>query len=119
MSEKLRGITFNNFVFRQYEMPNGYLSPPLACHALWYYYLIARNNYERNSVDPIVYEGEPDPEPNFRQIFSSIATIYGIQPENMVHYWTNVDMQCDALDLPRMPDEEKYRFNQTVELKTQ
>ena len=112
-------LIFRVPAFDAYNIPEGYLARDAACHGLWYYYLIARKNYEKEVLDPIVYEGERDPEPNFKQLFSSIALAYGVQPEQMAHYWKHVDMQCWALHLPKLPDEEKYRFNTVPELRTQ
>jgi len=111
-------IKFTMPVFNGYLVPDGFLMNDLACHALWYYYLIARGTYETHILDPIVYEGDKDPEFNFRQMFTSVATSYGVQPEVMIKFWNNIDLQCWALQLPTLPDEDKYRFNVTAEIKT-
>lgn len=108
----------HNQFFTQYNMPIGFLVKDSACHALFRYYLMARQTYETHVLDPIVYEGEKDPEYNFKQLFSSVAKMYGVEPEHMTKYWINVDMQCDLLGLPLMPDEEKYRFDRVQEIKT-
>jgi len=105
--------------FDTYIIPAGWLSIDTPCHALFYYYLAARRTYENDVKDPIVYEGEPDPEVNFRQLFTSIAVAYGVQPEHMLKYWINVDMQCDLLHIPRLPAEDKYRFDTVAEIRTQ
>ena len=61
MSDKPTGtIIFTPPTFRAYEVPNGWLKHDQACHALWYYYLIALNNYIEHIEDPIVLEGDPD-----------------------------------------------------------
>lgn len=112
-------IKFTMPIFQQYLAPEGFLVRDKACHALFYYYLIAHNTYETHIKDVIVYEGDPDPQYNFKQMFSSAAACYGVQPEQMVQFWRNVDMQCDLLGLPILPDEERFRFNRTPELKTQ
>lgn len=116
---RVLNLTFNCPTFNAYNMPAGFLKPELACHALWYYYITGRNAWENAIKDPIVLEGEKDPEINLQQLFMSIATMYGVRPEHMVHYWINVDMQCDLLKLPRMPVGDQYRFNVTPEIKTQ
>jgi len=110
-------ITFTPPTFGAYEQPNGWLIRETACHALFYYYLIARHNYEEHIKDPIVYEGDADPETNFKQLFNSIALAYGVAPEKMLQFWSNIDLQCDVLELPKLP--EKYRFNKTPEIRSQ
>jgi len=112
-------IAFHMPVFNGYLVPDGFLLKDLACHALWYYYLIARGTYETHVLNPIVYEGDKDDEFNFQQMFSSVATSYGVQPEVMIKFWNNIDLQCWALELPELPKEDKYRFNATAEIKTQ
>ena len=111
-------IAFNMPVFHDYVIPEGFLVDDLASHALWYYYLIARGTYETHIMDPIVYEGDKDPEFNFKQVFTSVATAYGVEPEIMVKFWDRVDMQCKQLQLPTLPDEDKYRFNVAAEIVT-
>ncbi len=112
-------INFNVPLFRAYEAPNGFFTDEIACHALWYYYLCARNAFETHVADVVVFEGDPDPQMDLKQLMMSIATAYGVQPEVMVKFWRNVDMQCATLGLPKMPAGEKYRFDTVVEVKTQ
>lgn len=112
-------ITFNTPRFNIYEAPKGYLTEHPACHALFYYYLIARRAFEENEEDPIVLEGDADPVNDYQQIFTSVATSYGVSPENMVKYWDNIDNQCRLLGLPLMGQSEKLRMNSIPEIKTQ
>lgn len=112
-------IKFRPITFKEYEFPNGWLAKENACHALWYYYLIANNNYREHIENPIVLEGDPDVEPDFKQLFTSIATIYGVQPEMMIKFWSNVDMQCASLEISKLPTNDKYRFDKTPEIRTQ
>lgn len=120
MSENPIGsITFTPPTFRAYEAPLGWLTHDQACHALWYYYITALNNYLEHIDDPIVLEGDPDVEPDFRQLFTSIATMYGVQPEQMVKFWRNVDLQCTIMALTKLPMNDKYRFDKTPEIRTQ
>lgn len=105
--------------FNEYNVPNGWLQNDPACHALWYYYLIARRVYEECILDPVVYEGDKDPEYNFQQMFTSTAFAYGVAPERMIKFWSNVDMQCSTMQLPKMPEGDQYRFNKTPEVRTQ
>ena len=112
-------VQFEVPAFSTYEVPIGFLAKDRACHALFRYYLSARQMYEDHILDPIVYEGDVSQVVNFRQLFVSTATAYGVAPERMIQFWVNVDLQCDLLGIPRMPDEERYRFNRTPEIKTQ
>lgn len=120
MSEKPTGvIIFEPPTFVAYEAPNGFLMHDQACHALWYYYITAHNNYIEHIHDPIVLEGDPDVVPNFQQLFTSIATMYGTTPEKMIRFWVNVDHQCRILELTPLPMNDKYRFDKTPEIRTQ
>lgn len=113
-----KGIKFDALIFSAYIQPNGWLDWQPESHALWYYYTRARAAYERIVLDPIVLVGEKDPQANFKQLFTSVARIYGVEPEAMAKCWDLVDAQCDVLNLPRMPDGEKYRFNRRIEIET-
>jgi hypothetical protein len=109
--KQLDCIQFHPPIFPSLIAPHGFLTNKRQTHALWYYYLSARQAYENIVVDPIVYEGEDDPSADFRQLIERIAIIYGVSVEEMVKCWDVVDMQCFALKLPKLPDEERYRFN--------
>lgn len=105
--------------FPQYLEPHGLLVDDRACYALFYYYLLGRKAYE-NSLgigDEIVYEGKLDPQYNFIQLFKTIAMIYGVSEERMVHFWPQVDLTCVLNRLPKMPHGDKYRFNVKPEIK--
>lgn len=97
--------------FLGYQQPHGYLDSSREAHGLWNYYLCARNAYETHVVDVIAFEGEDDPRVNFRQLFTSMATLYGIEPNSMAKCWDMVDAQCRLLELPKLPNEERYRFD--------
>jgi len=112
-------ITFTPPTFEEYETPRGWLQHDPACHALWYYYITASNNYREHIEDPIVLEGDPDVIPDFSQLFTSIAMMYGVQPEKMIQFWSNVDMQCRTLEIVLMPMNDKFRFNKKPEIRTQ
>ncbi len=112
-------ITFTPTYFNSYLPPNGYLNEDNACHALFYYYLIAYKTLIETEIDPIIYEDELWPETNFKQQFTSTAIAYGVAPERMVYFWRNVDMQCDVLGMPRMPATNRLRFDKVAEIKTQ
>lgn len=84
-----------------------------------YYAILARKNYEEHVLNPIVYEGEKDPNVNFKELFKSIALMYSTTPEKMVKFWSNVDMQFTIMRLPKLPDEDKYRFDRTAGIITE
>ncbi len=105
-------------IFLGYMAPNGFLDEHPESHALWNYYLCARGAYERTIKDVIVLEGDPDPAANFKQLFVNMAQLYGVQPEAMAKCWRQVDMQCDLINMPRLPDEDRYRFNSVDEIFT-
>lgn len=119
MSNKAPTIVFTPPTFGRYEKPDGYLVHDPACHALWYYYVVAHNNYRDHIFDPIVLEGDPDQEVNFSQLFTSIALMYGVAPESMLKFWKNIDAQCIKLDVGLLPDRDAYRFNAIPEIRTQ
>lgn len=104
-------IDLNPPFFLGYQQPYGFLDSSREAHGLWNYYLCARNAYETHNFDVIVLEGEKDPEVNFQQLFTSMAQIYGVQPEAMAKCWKMIDLQCVSINLPKLPDEERYRFN--------
>ncbi len=98
-------------IFEMYIMPNGLLTPDPVEHALFYYYVNARKVYEDFILNqPIIMEGDPDPEYNFRQLFTSTAALYGVKPEEMYKAWSVIDRQVLSLNLPLLPDEYQYRF---------
>lgn len=94
-------------IFSHYVAPMGFLDRNLETHALWYYYLAARGTYETHVKDIIVLETDKDPVADFRNLFKSIARMYQVSTENMRNAWPQVDMQCTALHLPKLP--ERYR----------
>ena len=118
-SNKYRGIRFEMPMYRKYIKPLGFLTEEKECHALWHYYVTARLVYETHVETPIVLEGDADPVTNFKQLFMSIAFTYQVQPEHMVKFWGNIDMQCHMLQLPKLPDMDIYRFNKVPEIRTQ
>ena len=100
--------------FLGYQQPNGYLDSTREAHGLWNYYLCARNAYESHIVDVIALEDEKETVVNFKQLFTSMAQMYGVQPEAMAKCWDMVDAQCRLLELPELPKEERYRFDNVI-----
>jgi len=107
-------LKFNVPFYTAYIIPYGFLDSSRESHALWNYYTMARASWERHILDPCVLEGDKDAEPDFQQLFTSVARMYEVQPEAMGKCWDLIDAQCDALELPRMPNEDRYRFVQRV-----
>jgi hypothetical protein len=102
--------------FYQYLPPHGFLPKERGAHALFFYYLLARRTYEERILENDVYEGELDSGTNFRQLFESIASMYNVEVYHMANFWEPVDNQCDFLQLPKLPDEERYRFRNRIVL---
>lgn len=112
-------VVFTPPNFSSYAPPNGFIPVERAAHALMYYALLAKKQYDELIVDPLVYEGENDVVPNFHQLFKSIALMYGVEPQEMIRFWINVDMQFDVLNLARVPDADFFRFNLTPQIVTE
>lgn len=103
--------------FRKYNTPNGYLIPGnRACHALFYYHMLARRRYEEES-ETIKLEGD-DAETDYKVMLQSICKLYGCKPEEAIRFWPEVIAQCIKLGVPTLLDEEKYRHNKPTEIKT-
>ena len=107
-------------LFTGYQIPHGYLSPEPEAHALFMYNLMARSVWEREVQNPIVYEGSDTHYhgPDFRLMLERIACWYNTLPERMVRYWPAIIKQCEAKDVPMVPDEERYRFSKPGKART-
>jgi len=111
------GQQINLVVFGEYIKPAGQLTHQIECHALFYYYLHARRTYEENILSqPLVLEGEKDSGINFKQLFESIASLYGVKQEKMAGFWPLIDAQCMQSGLPLMPEGWEYRFKSIIQL---
>lgn len=118
-SEKANKIIFEVPMFNNYERPDGFLCPhDSACHGLFYYYINASKAYKDIICDPMVYEGDEDPNVNFKELFISISVMYGVEPEVMAKHWHCIDMQVKLLgeSMIILPDEERYRFNNPLKV---
>lgn len=112
-------LVFEPIRFPRLNMPEGWLHDNAACHALWYYATLTKKNMaERFST--IQYEDE-EREAGFhrdqRQLFTSVATLYGVSPEQMTKFWTNVDMQMRMMGGEPLPA--GVRFETVPEVRTQ
>jgi len=114
---KINRIKFSPPIFADRVMPKGMLVNHMACHALFYYYLLAMKAKEQFE-ETIVYEDEVQKEPNYKQIMASVATVYGEAPETMIKFWSAVDLQCHAEHLPTAPNTDKFRMNKTYEIRS-
>ena len=90
----------------------GLLEHSPECYALWWYYGTAYNVYVHRVRDKILYEGEAEPNTNFKQLFNNIARAYGVEPEAMIRYWPVIDAECGRQMLPLMPV--GYRFDKPI-----
>lgn len=109
---------FNVPRYDQFNMPNGWLVDKPACHALFYYACLAAKHVQ-NVADNITYEGEISAEGrgfDARSVMKSVALMYGVQPEEMIRFWSNVDFQFDTLGSRRLPT--KFRMAAVPELHT-
>lgn len=119
---QIETITFEPPIFTKYITPDGAFpigtKDNIGVHGLWYYYICALEIY-KFKVDGWQYEDEPNKEDlyNLSQLFTSTATLYGVNPESMTRYWELVDKQAEILDLPILPD--SFKFNTVPEIKTQ
>lgn len=104
--------------FLEFNPPNGWLSPEPECHALFYYVILIKQQIEADKNSGHRYEDEfyPFKIGNWYQLFTSIAKLYGVNPEHMNKFWKNIDMQCFLMGSPKLP--EKYRFDHIHEIKT-
>lgn len=106
-------------LFLQYQQPFGYLSPVRESHGLWFYYVHARRNYEEEVQGVrIECEGERSLLYNYHQFLTSVCKMYGTTIERITNYWPEIDMQCTVLELPKLPNIEKYRFNSKMEIRS-
>lgn len=85
-----------------------HLSAEMPCHALFYYTLMVESSIIPND-NALVVEGMPDPYTNATNLFKSVARLYGVDdPDQLTHYWIEVNSQRRALGEARIPD--KYQI---------
>ncbi len=120
LSTKDGNVSLNAPVFMAYtKAKGGFLCDNECCHALMYYAILARNAYEENvKGDGFQYESTKDNVTDFRQLIVSISELYDVTPEAMICHWKEVDAQFIFLELPKLPAEERYRFNNRIEIIT-
>lgn len=98
-----------NFAVPNYRewtiLRGGALHDQPACHALMHYAISARQIYDMHLNPGRVreYEGVTNQTTNPRELFKSIALIHGVEPGEMLHFWSVVDAQFRLLDIPPVP----------------
>src|SRR5690349_9960233 len=118
MTKRPQSLRINAPFFRDFEMPNGFLARDPACHALWYYCgLIRRQINESNETIRYDNEGPVVPERHAKNLFETVAFLYGVAPEKMLQFWTNVDLQMAQMGADKMPA--WSRFDKVQEVRTQ
>ena len=74
----------------------------------------------KERFDTMQYEDE-EREKHFHRdqhrLFASVATMYGVAPEQMLKFWANVDMQMRIMGGEPLPS--GVRFDNVPEIKTQ
>lgn len=95
------GIILDPPIYRAYIQPDGWLTADLACHALFHYNNTAIEVYksEKEDIKLEGYQGRL----NLHQLYTSIATLYGVDPNDMGKYWPAVDLQIRSLGLTQLP----------------
>lgn len=104
-------------LFIGYQEPDGFLPPLPEAHALFMYNLLAYDAYHRFTVNQIEYEdADPAHEPNYLSLLNQVCWWYMCEPEKVWKHWSSVQRQCEHINCPLLPDEERYRFNRTPEV---
>jgi len=108
-------IQLTPLVFVDHLPPDGFLVREMACHALWYYYIIAlsaRKAVGRGPEDQIIeYDAESSAaaplwmDKRYNAQFESVALLYGVSPNDMKGYWPNVKLEITRLGLTPVPHE--------------
>jgi hypothetical protein len=60
-----------------------------------------------------IYEGELSSYTDFHNLFIGVTTAYQVDPVETAKHWPCITLQCQLLQIPMVPDEERYRFNRT------
>lgn len=105
--------------FMGYTTKHGGHLPDLPeAHACWYYYVLARRQYEEIEQGfTIQYEhADRSHSVNYKQLADTICHCYGVRLFEMIRMWQYVDAQACLLGLPLLPEGERYRFNTPYEI---
>ena len=98
-----------NYIAPEYSgwtlLNGGALEANQACYALMHYAITARHIYDMHENPNRVreLEGEHNQEVKYRELFKSIALVHGVEPGEMLHFWSRVDAQFRLLGLPCVP----------------
>lgn len=98
-----------NYVAPEYSgwtlLHGGALHANQACYALMHYAITARQIYDMHENPNRVreLEGQTNQTVNYRELFKSTALIHGVEPSEMLHFWSQVDAQFRILGIPCVP----------------
>lgn len=107
-------ITFEPQIWPELTQQHGHgmLIHHQACYALWFYYGVGYNTYVKRIRDKILIEGEKEPIVNHKELMKSTSILYGVEPEQMIRFWQDIDIECIRTFKPLMPD--FLRFNKPI-----
>lgn len=98
-----------NYIAPEYSgwtlLHGGALHANQACYALMHYAITARHIYDMHENPNRVreLEGQTNQPVNYRELFKSTALIHGVEPSEMLHFWSQVDAQFRILGIPCVP----------------
>lgn len=101
-------------MFVDQTQPVGWLTHDPACHACWWYYMLAMSHRAKagKSIDDQIIEyevGKSAPlwmDTYYGQQAKSIAMLYGLEsPDQMFAHWSNVRLEARRLGMPDPADE--------------
>jgi hypothetical protein len=86
--------------FPDQTAPKGNLINDSACHACWYYYLLAHKMWAKVGDQFGVLEGNPWLTKHYEQLAKSVAIMYGLNdPSEFMKYWPLIAMECSRLEM--------------------
>lgn len=96
-------IELRPMIFVDQMAPNGFLTRDDACHACWYYFILAKNGIKAHAggIENQVIEVEQGLETplwmdkHFAKQALSVSFLYGLaSPDEMWKFWPNVRMEA-------------------------
>jgi len=116
-------ISLRPMIFVDQMTPKGFLTKDDACHACWYYYILAENGRAAWAGGPenqilehdatgVIDATSPEwplwMDRHYGQQARSVAFLYALDsPERMWKFWPNVSMEARRLNMPVPRDEYK------------
>jgi hypothetical protein len=92
----------------------GCFTRDLACHALWYYYILAMKAYTEAKKNLVLeHEASKKFDTNTaRNILVSVSNLYGQKIEDMIKFWPLMEQQRIMLGGgDTLPSEFKFQFS--------